>query len=46
MPRWSTVPGGSDRYTQRNDIRLNGKTVSVPLPAGSVQTLQIDGVVA
>jgi hypothetical protein len=46
VPRWSTVPGGSDRYTQRNDIRLNGKTVSVPFPAGSVQTLQVDGVVA
>ena len=44
VPRWTTVPGGSDRYTQRNDIHLSGKTVSVPFPAASVQTLEINGV--
>lgn len=45
VPRWSTVPAGSDRYTNRTDIRVSGKSVSVPFAATSVQTLQIDGVV-
>lgn len=44
VPRWSTVPAGSDRYTPRQDLRLSGKSVSVAFPAASVQTLQIDGV--
>jgi hypothetical protein len=44
VPRWSTVPGGSDRYTARQDMRMVGKRVTVPFPAASVQTLQIDGV--
>lgn len=44
MPRWSTVPAGGDRDTQRQDIRLTGRTVSVPFAAAPVQTLQIDGV--
>jgi galactan endo-1,6-beta-galactosidase len=46
VPRWSTVPAGTDRYAQRMDIRLTGKSVSVPFPAGSVQTLQVDNVTA
>jgi len=46
VPRWSTVPAGTDRYTQRMDIRLTGTSVSVPFPAGSVQTLQVDNVTA
>jgi galactan endo-1,6-beta-galactosidase len=46
VPRWSTVPAGSDRYTQRLDIRVTGKTVRVPFAAASVQTLQVDGVSA
>jgi galactan endo-1,6-beta-galactosidase len=45
VPRWSTVPAGGDRYTQRLDTRLAGKTVRVAFPAASVQTLQVDGVV-
>jgi hypothetical protein len=44
VPRWSTVPAGSDRYTQRQDNRVDAKRVSVAFPAASVQTLQIDGV--
>jgi hypothetical protein len=44
VPRWSTVPAGTDRYTQRQDIRVNAKRISVAFPAASVQTLQIDGV--
>jgi galactan endo-1,6-beta-galactosidase len=44
-PRWSTVPGGSDRYTARQDIRVIDKRVSVPFATASVQTLQVDGVV-
>lgn len=44
VPRWTTVPAGGDRYTARTDLRVNGKSVSVPFPAGSVQTIQIDGV--
>lgn len=46
VPRWSTVPAGGDRYTQRQDARLNGKLLTVPFPAGSVQTFQVDGVAA
>ncbi len=45
VPRWSTVPASSDRYTQRTDIRVSGKNVVVPFAAASVQTLQVDGVV-
>ncbi|MEJ3748865.1 beta-1,6-galactanase [Actinomycetes bacterium KLBMP 9797] len=45
VPRWSTVPAGSDRYTARTDLRLSGKSVAVPFPAASVQTIQVDGVV-
>ncbi|MDQ7909731.1 hypothetical protein RB614_34940 [Phytohabitans sp. ZYX-F-186] len=44
VPRWTTVPAGSDRYTQRQDIRVNGKRVSLAFPAASVQTLHVDGV--
>jgi galactan endo-1,6-beta-galactosidase len=46
VTRWSTVPGGSDRYTRRADLRVNGKTVAAPFAAGSVQTIEVDGVVA
>jgi galactan endo-1,6-beta-galactosidase len=42
--RWSTVPAGGDRYTQRVDVRPDGKLVRVAFPAGSVQTVQLDGV--
>ncbi|HEU5474650.1 MAG TPA: glycoside hydrolase [Actinophytocola sp.] len=44
IPRWTTVPSGSDRYTQRTDLRPTGKLLPVPFPAGSVQTVQLDGV--
>ncbi|MDW5324375.1 glycoside hydrolase [Plantactinospora sp. KLBMP9567] len=44
VPRWSTVPAGGDRYTERQDTRVDGKRVSVAFPAASVQTLQVDGV--
>ena len=44
VPRWSTVPAGSDRYVRRLDARLGGKRISVPFAAASVQTLQVDGV--
>ncbi|XVS62905.1 hypothetical protein ACQPYE_32290 [Actinosynnema sp. CA-299493] len=47
VTRWSTTTSGSgDRYTRRQDQRVTGKIVRVPFVAGSVQTLQIDGVVA
>jgi hypothetical protein len=45
VPRWSTIPAGSDRYTQRQDTSVSGKTLRVPFAAGQVQTFQIDGVV-
>jgi galactan endo-1,6-beta-galactosidase len=45
VPRWSTATSGSgDRYTQRVDMRPDGKLLRVPFAAGAVQTLQIDGV--
>jgi hypothetical protein len=40
------VPAGGDRYTQRQDIRVSGKRVTVAFPARSVQTLHVDGVTA
>ena len=43
VPRWSTVPAGTDRYTARQDMRVIDKRVSVPFAAASVQTLQVDG---
>ncbi|MFI8187275.1 glycoside hydrolase [Streptomyces sp. NPDC085946] len=47
VPRWNTVTtGGGDLYTARSDIRLSGRSVSVPFAAKSVQTVQVDGVVA
>ncbi|MBP2327956.1 galactan endo-1,6-beta-galactosidase [Kibdelosporangium banguiense] len=46
ITRWTTVTSGSgDRYTQRVDMRPDGKLLRVPFAAGAVQTLQIDGVV-
>ncbi|MCO8275160.1 hypothetical protein M1L60_31725 [Actinoplanes sp. TRM 88003] len=44
VARWTTVPGGSDRYVRRTDLALNGKSVAVPFPAASVQTIEISGV--
>ncbi|HET9143795.1 glycoside hydrolase [Actinophytocola sp.] len=44
VARWTTVPAGADRYVQRTDLRPNGRLLAVPFPAGSVQTVQIDGV--
>ncbi|MFI0962358.1 beta-1,6-galactanase [Streptomyces sp. NPDC021080] len=45
VPRWNTLTsGGGDLYTSHADTYLNGKSVAVPFPAGSVQTLQVDGV--
>lgn len=44
IPRWTTVPAGTDRYTQRVDVRAVGKALPVPFPAGSVQTVQVDGI--
>jgi galactan endo-1,6-beta-galactosidase len=46
VTRWSTVPGGTDRYPARSEMMTSGKAVRVPFAAGSVQTLQIDGVTA
>jgi galactan endo-1,6-beta-galactosidase len=46
VARWTTVPAGSDRYTRRTDVALSGKSVVLAMPAGSVQTLEIDGVIA
>ncbi|MDN3295188.1 glycoside hydrolase [Streptomyces ficellus] len=45
--RWNThTSGGGDLYAEHTDTRLNGKRLSVPFAAASVQTFQIDGVVA
>lgn len=47
ITRWSTsTSSGSDRYTQRTDTRLNGKTLRAPFAAGQVQTFQLDEVTA
>ncbi|NYI07416.1 glycoside hydrolase [Allostreptomyces psammosilenae] len=44
--RWATLTsGGGDLYTGYTDTSVSGKTVSVRFAAGSVQTLEIDGVV-
>jgi galactan endo-1,6-beta-galactosidase len=46
VTRWSTSTSGSgDRYTQRVDIRPDGKLLRVAFGANAVQTLQIDGIV-
>ncbi|MGW3417940.1 glycoside hydrolase [Streptomyces phaeochromogenes] len=43
--RWNTLTSGSgDLYTARSDTYLNGKSLSVPFAAASVQTFEIDGV--
>ncbi|MEE6262322.1 hypothetical protein [Plantactinospora sonchi] len=44
VPRWSTAPAGGDRYTARQDTRVDGERVSVAIPEASVQTHQVDGV--
>ncbi|MFI0780300.1 glycoside hydrolase [Streptomyces sp. NPDC021212] len=45
VPRWSTqTAGGGDLYTARRDTVLDGKRLTVPFAAQSVQTFQIDGV--
>ncbi len=44
--RWNTLTSGSgDLYAARTDTYLNGKSLSVPFAAASVQTFEIDGVV-
>jgi O-glycosyl hydrolase len=44
--RWTTVTSsGGDRYVRRADVVPSGKLVRLAFPAGSVQTVQIDGVV-
>ncbi|MEW1722407.1 glycoside hydrolase [Streptomyces sp. NPDC093109] len=44
--RWNTLTSGTgDLYTERADTYLNGKQLSAPFAAASVQTFQIDGVV-
>jgi galactan endo-1,6-beta-galactosidase len=46
ITRWTTVTSsGGDRYVRRADVTPNGKSVRLAFPAGSVQTLQLDGVV-
>jgi galactan endo-1,6-beta-galactosidase len=43
--RWTTVTSsGGDRYARRADVVPSGKLVRLAFPAGSVQTVQIDGV--
>jgi galactan endo-1,6-beta-galactosidase len=45
ITRWSTsTSSGSDRYVQRTDVRLDGKTLRASFAAGQVQTFQLDGV--
>jgi hypothetical protein len=44
--RWTTVTAsGGDRYVRRADVVPSGKLVRLAFPAGSVQTVQLDGVV-
>jgi len=44
--RWTTVTAsGGDRYVRRADVTPNGKSIRLAFPAGSVQTIQVDGVV-
>jgi galactan endo-1,6-beta-galactosidase len=44
--RWTTVTSaGGDRYVRRADVAPSGKLVRLAFPAGSVQTVQLDGVV-
>jgi galactan endo-1,6-beta-galactosidase len=43
--RWTTATaGGGDLYTERADTYLSGKLLRVPFGAGTVQTLQVEGV--
>ena len=44
IPRWTTIPAGTDRYTQRTDLHPTGTALPVAFPAGSVQTVQVDGI--
>lgn len=45
VPRWNTLTaGGGDLYMSHSDTYLSGESLAVPFAAGSVQTLQIDGV--
>ncbi|MEV6872917.1 alpha/beta hydrolase [Amycolatopsis sp. NPDC051128] len=47
ITRWSTsTSSGSDRYVQRADVGLDGKTLRAAFAAGQVQTFQLDGVSA
>ncbi len=42
--RWTTRFAGGDRYVERHDVRLTKKVLECPLPAGCVQTIEIEGV--
>ncbi|CCK29791.1 Endo-beta-1,6-galactanase [Streptomyces davaonensis JCM 4913] len=44
VPRWNTVTGGGDMYRAYTNTYVTGKSVSATFAAGSVQTLQVDGV--
>lgn len=46
VPRWNTVTTGGDMYKSYSDTYVSSKKVAVSFAAKSVQTLQIDGVVA
>ncbi|MFD7659775.1 hypothetical protein ACFV4N_37860 [Actinosynnema sp. NPDC059797] len=46
VPRWSTDTSNSgDRYTQRQDATVSGKSLRVAFAEGQVQTFHVDGVV-
>ena len=42
--RWTTAFSTADRYVRRTDVLLKDKVVSADLPAGSVQTIEIENV--
>jgi galactan endo-1,6-beta-galactosidase len=42
--RWVTEPKGEARYRKEADLRVEEDALVLPLPSGSVQTVEIDGV--
>ena len=44
VSRWTTSTQSGDRYVERNDIKINSKTLTVPLNEKSVQTIEIKGI--
>jgi galactan endo-1,6-beta-galactosidase len=44
VTRWTTQFLSGDRYVERHDVNLKNKVLDCQLPAGCVQTLEIDGV--